>query len=183
MEEQVVQKKKSNVGLIIAFIIILLIAVAGSSFGGYLFGKNDADKAIKEKTECEEKLVATKTNKETTNATRVCEGKYTGDGAVIIDTVTNKTTNGKITIELTKEGTFVLSRELNGEKINGDKGKYVIVDGDVLLLKTSPHTGSSDTDFTPKTSEFLKIKEDCSTISNGYGSYFFDPNFTLTKQN
>lgn len=41
MEEQVVQKKKSNGGLVIAFIIILLISVAGSSFGGYLFGKND----------------------------------------------------------------------------------------------------------------------------------------------
>ena len=44
MEEQTVQKKKSNVGLIIAFIIILLISVAGSSFGGYLFGKNDCKK-------------------------------------------------------------------------------------------------------------------------------------------
>ena len=47
MEEQTVQKKKSNVGLIIAFIIILLISVVGSSFGGYLFGKADGEKNIK----------------------------------------------------------------------------------------------------------------------------------------
>ena len=44
MEEQIVQKKKSNIGLIIVFIIVLLIAVAGSSFGGYYFGKQDNTK-------------------------------------------------------------------------------------------------------------------------------------------
>lgn len=44
MEEQIIEKKKSKAPLIIFIILLFLFAVAGSSFGGYLFGKNDSCK-------------------------------------------------------------------------------------------------------------------------------------------
>ena len=38
------EKKKSKAPLIIILVLVFLIAVAGSSFGGYLFGKTDGEK-------------------------------------------------------------------------------------------------------------------------------------------
>ena len=39
-------KKKSKAPLIILLVVLFLVAVAGSSFGGYLFGKNDSNKEV-----------------------------------------------------------------------------------------------------------------------------------------
>ena len=66
--------------------------------------------------------------------------------------------------------------------MGGASATYLIID-DVLLLKTFPDVCGPDMDCSGGYSEYLHISEDCSKISWGYGSYFFDPNFTLNKQN
>lgn len=54
MEEQVVQKKKSKAPLIILLVLLFLFAVAGSSLGGYLFGKADGEKVESKETTSKE---------------------------------------------------------------------------------------------------------------------------------
>lgn len=49
------EKKKSKAPLIVLIVLLFLFAVAGSSLGGYLFGKNDANKENKEAKEIVEK--------------------------------------------------------------------------------------------------------------------------------
>lgn len=41
-ENQIIDKKKSKAPIVILLVVLFIIAVAGSSFGGYLFGKNDS---------------------------------------------------------------------------------------------------------------------------------------------
>ena len=55
MEEQIIEKKKSKAPLIILLVLLFLFAVAGSSLGGYLFGKADGEKVKQPTQTIEEK--------------------------------------------------------------------------------------------------------------------------------
>ena len=154
------------------------------------------EEVVKEKTECEKELKEAKdtTKKEETKQeettkeeikkeekkntveTRSCVGTYSGQGAVSQDAQTGKNTIGTITIELKEDGTYKLEKE----NANGDSCKYTIIEN-ALLLKTAPHICGPGSDCSAKYTEYLNISDDCSKISWGYGSYFFDPNFELTK--
>lgn len=176
------EKKKSNVGLIILVVILLL---ACAVMGTFIFINKDkltAKESAQTTVKVDNKEVAekTETTKKETNTieTRVCIGVYSGTAAISQDIQTGQYGNGTLTIELKSDGTYELRKEYG----NGIAGSYTIVEN-ALLLKTSPHTTGPGEDTSAKYSQYLNISSDCSTISFGYGSVFFDPNFTLTKHN
>jgi cytoskeletal protein RodZ len=176
------EKKKGNKGLV-ALVIILLLACIG--MGVFIFinkdkltAKENATKTVEsDKNDTNEKTEIT-TEKANTIETRKCTGVYTGTAALTQDVHTGQYGKGTLTIELKSDGTY----ELKKENMNGTMGNYTIIEN-TLLLKTSPETTGPGGDTSAKYSEYLNISNDCSTISWGYGSYFFDPNFTLTKNN
>ena len=51
------EKKKSKAPLIILLVLLFLFAVAGSSLGGYLFGKADGEKVKQPTQTIEEKVM------------------------------------------------------------------------------------------------------------------------------
>ena len=184
------EKKKGNAGLIV-LVVILLLACVG--MGAFIFinkdnlttnkcdtttVSNDEKKEATEKIEKEEETNAETVNKESnTIETRSCLGTYSGQGAVTQDARTGQKQNGTITIELKDDGTYKLT------KSGMDQywlGHFTIVEN-ALLLKEGPHTCGPGADCSEKISGFLNIADDCSKIVGGYGSVFFDPNFTLTK--
>lgn len=174
------EKKKSNAGLIV-LIVILLLACAG--MGAFIFvnkdkltaKENTTTSAESDKNDTNEKAETT-TEKANTIETRKCTGVYTGTAALTQDVQTKEYGKGTLTIELKSDGTY----ELKKENMNGASGSYTIIEN-ALLLKTSPETTGPGGDSSAKYSQYLNINDDCSTISWGYGSYFFDPAFTLTK--
>ena len=179
------EKKKSNAGLII-LIIILLLACVG--MGAFIFVNKDKIMSKENTTtKTEKKETTKKTEKdetadktETTNntvETRSCTGTYSGEGAVTQDARTGQNTTGTITIELKEDNTYKLTKSGMDQYW---AGHYNIIE-DALLLKEAPSTCGPGVDCSEKFSAYLNIADDCSTISWGYGSVFFDPNFTLTK--
>lgn len=176
--------RKSRNNSIIIILIILVIALGG--YIGY-------DKLLKSDTITEDKTTAKennqneteinneeKNNKEDNNyvKTRVCTGTYKGTGAVAQNIETNEYIQGLITIILNENGTY----ELIKEDANGTNGEYTIIEN-ALLLKTTPENCGPGSDCSASYSQYLSINEDCSKISSGYGSYFFDSEFTLNRQN
>lgn len=146
------EKKKSNVGLIV-LVVILLLACVG--MGAFFFVTNN------------------------TIETRSCIGTYSGQGVVTQDARTGEKTNGTITVELKEEGTYKLTKSGMDQYWTGH---YTIIEN-ALLLKEGPSTCDQGADCSEKYSSFLSIADDCSKITGGYGSVFFDSNFTLTKNN
>ena len=176
------EKKKSNAGLIV-LVVILLLACAG--MGTFIFINKDKLTAKENTTATVERdkkdtYEKTETTNEKTNTieTRKCTGVYSGTAALTQDVQTKEYGKGTLTIELKSDGTY----ELKKENMNGSTGSYTIIEN-ALLLKTSPETTGPGVDNSAKYSQYLNINDDCSAISWGYGSYFFDPNFTLTKNN
>lgn len=176
------EKKKSNIGLTALVVILLLVCVG---MGTFIFANKDkltAKETTQSTIKNEKKATTSKT--ETTNEknnnveTRKCTGVYSGTAAITQDIQTGQYGKGTLTIELKTDGTY----ELKKENMSGVTGNYTIIEN-VLLLKTSPETIGSGEDTSAKYSQYLNISSDCSTISWGYGSYFFDPDFTLTKNN
>lgn len=163
------EKKKSNIGLTVLVVILLLICVG---MGTFIF-------ANKDKLTAKETTQSTIKNEKNNNIeTRKCTGVYSGTAAITQDIQTGQYGKGTLTIELKTDGTY----ELKKENMSGITGNYTIIEN-ALLLKTSPETIGSGEDTSAKYSQYLNISSDCSTISWGYGSYFFDPDFTLTKNN
>ena len=138
---------------------------------------SDKDKEESEK-DTEKEPVKEGTVKPNTVETRQCVGVYSGDAPIYGDVSTKENINGLLTIELKSDGTYELKKDNNGQAA----GEYTIIE-DTLLLKTGPDTCGPGQDCSPHYSQFLKISDDCSSISWGYGSYFFDPNFTIYKTN
>ena len=190
------EKQKSSVGLVV-LVVILLLACVG--MGAFIFVNKDKliskestqttnkeeEKGTAEKTETtkeNEKETAEKT--ETTKAnekaieTRECTGVYSGTAAITQDARTGQYGKGNLTIKLKSDGTY----ELKKANANGAVGSYTIIEN-ALLLKTTPEVTGPGVDGSAQYSHFLNISSDCSTISWGYGSYFFDSDFTLTKTN
>lgn len=180
------EKKKSNAGLII-LVVILLLACAG--MGAFIFvnqnkltaKENTTTTVESDKKDTNEKTETTKKTEKINNTieTRSCIGTYSGQGAVTQDARTGQNTNGTITIDLKEDGTYKLTKSAMGQYW---AGHYIIIEN-ALLLKEAPSTCGPGADCSEKYSSFLNIADDCSTISWGYGSVFFDPNFTLTKSN
>lgn len=163
------EKKKSNIGLTVLVVILLLICVG---MGTFIF-------ANKDKLTAKETTQSTIKNEKNNNIeTRKCTGVYSGTAAITQDIQTGQYGKGTLTIELKTDGTY----ELKKENMSGITGNYTIIEN-ALLLKTSPETIGSGEDTSAKYSQYLNISSDCSTISWGYGSYFFDPDFKLTKNN
>ena len=177
------EKKKSNGGLI-ALVVILLLACVG--MGAFIYINKDkltAKENTIESTQNEKESVETVEKepvKEETNTieTRKCTGIYSGTAALTQDVQTKEYGKGTLTIELKSDGTY----ELKKENMNGATGSYTIIEN-ALLLKTSPEITGPGVDTSAKYSQYLHINDDCSAISWGYGSYFFDPSFTLTRIN
>ena len=173
------EESKKNSGGLIVLVVILLIACVG--MGAFIFINKDNLTAKEntqittnnEKQETTEKI-ETSNEKANTVETRKCTGIYTGTAAISGDIQTKQYVKGTLTIELKSDGTF----ELKKENMNGASGNYIIIE-DALLLKTLP-----DISVQGATNDYsiLNISNDCSTLSTGYGSFFFDPAFTLTKQ-
>lgn len=107
---------------------------------------------------------------------RTCTGLYSGIAALTQDAQTGQYGKGTLKIELKQDGTYELKKE---DWFSG-AGEYVIIEN-ALLLKTSPDICGPGFDCSAKYSAYLDISDDCSTISWGYGSYFFDSDFKLTK--
>ena len=169
------EKQKSSVGLVV-LVVILLLACVG--MGAFIFvnkyklisreSTQTTNKEEEKETETAEKTETTKENEketaektETTKAnekaieTRECTGVYSGTAAITQDARTGQYGKGNLTIKLKSDGTY----ELKKANANGAVGSYTIIENALLL------------------------SSDCSTISWGYGSYFFDSDFTLTKTN
>lgn len=187
-------KQKGGNGLKIATAIACVVAVCGVGFGVYgMMQSLQKDKQVSDlKVQIEDlnsKMIAPETkisnnepesspgSNESTVATRLCSGTYSGNAAIGQNIQTGEYINGTLSISLNMNGEYELSKE----NMNGEKGVYTII-GNALLLKTAPHICNSDTaDCSAKYSQFLQIKEDCSEISWGYGSLFFNPDFVLTR--
>ena len=169
------EKKKSNVGLIV-LVVILLLACVG--MGSFIFINKDKimSKENATTTNSEKKETETTSN---TIETRNCIGTYSGQGAVTQDARTGEKTNGTITVDLKEDGTYKLTKSGMDQYW---AGHYTIIEN-ALLLKEGPSTCGPGADCSEKYSSFLNIADDCSKITGGYGSVFFDSNFTLTKNN
>ncbi len=167
--------EKTKNGSVITIIILVILVIALSGYIGY-------DKfLIKDKTT--ENTKQNEESKESTEKsdyvkTRTCTGFYKGTAALTQDFQTGDYEKGTLTIELKADSTY----ELKKENINGASGEYTIIDN-ILLLKTEPEICGPNMECDANYTQFLSISEDCSNISQGYGSYFFDPIFTLNKQN
>ena len=186
--------QKSGNGLKIATTVAFIVAICGIGFGAYgMIQNTQKDEEISKKdaqiTNLESQI---KDNGDINNAiettidetitdgpkTKTCVGEYSGTAAIGSNAQTGEYINGTLTIKLTANGTY----ELLKEGMNGDSGDYAIIDN-ALLLKTAPHICNPESmDCSAKYSQFLTIDENCSEITSGYGSYFFEPNFTLLKQ-
>lgn len=177
-------KKKNAKGLIIAIVILVILVIA---LGGYI----SYDKFLsKDNTETTEENAKNKANakneiqntEEDGNSsyvkTRICTGIYSGSATVSLNAQTGEYEKGILTIELKADGSYELKKDNNINSL----GSYTIINN-ALLLTTTPSTCGPGVDCSPKYSEFLSISEDCSKIFGGYGSYFFEPDFTLDKQN
>ena len=181
------EKKKGNGGLIVVIVLLVLTTLGLGGFIVYDKVLNpgnkciplDVDKKLNKETKKEEnKDIETANEKNNTIETRSCIGTYSGQGAVTQDARTGQKANGTITIDLKEDGTYKLT------KSGMDQywiGQYTIIEN-VLLLKDGPSTCGPGADCSAKYSSFLYISDDCSKIDGGYGSVFFDSNFTLNKQ-
>ena len=178
------EKQKSSVGLVVPVVILLLACVG---MGAFIFVNKDkliskestqtTNKEEEKETETAEKPETTKANEKAIE-TRECTGVYSGTAAITQDARTGQYGKGNLTIKLKSDGTY----ELKKANANGAVGSYTIIEN-ALLLKTTPEVTGPGVDGSAQYSHFLNISSDCSTISWGYGSYFFDPDFTLTKTN
>ena len=182
------EKKKSNVGLIVLVVILLLACVGMGAFifvnKDKIMSKENTTTIENEKAETVKKTEEEKDEPKTeatnnTIETRSCIGTYSGQGAVTQDARTGENTNGTITVELKEEGTYKLTKSGLDQYWTGH---YTIIEN-ALLLKEGPSTCGPGADCSEKYSSFLSIADDCSKITGGYGSVFFDSNFTLTKNN
>lgn len=187
-KEENVEKK--NNGLLVTCLVIVLMAVC--SAGGFLIGtaktvtkyNNNLEKNITEsKTEKETEKEESKTDCIDEIKTKVCQGVYEGEEAVTADVQTGKKNMGKLKVTLNEDGTFnIVKMDINGTQIVEESGKYVIYEN-TAFLKTKPHTAATTEEAnTYSTTGYFKVSDDCSTISDGYGSLFMDPNFTLNRK-
>ena len=179
--------------------IILLVAVLGLS--GYIcydkfLNKND-DTTVEKKDTNTKNTVEDKqdtsaknateekkdTSAENTVETRKCVGTYSGEAVVAVSSNGQDKYTGTITIKLSEDGSYDLKKyNSNGVYSGGTVGKYMIAKN-VLLLGTRNETCATSDCLEEKYTQLLQVSDDCSSISSGIGSYFFDSNFKLTKQN
>lgn len=154
------EKKNSKAPIIIILVLLFLFAVAGSSLGGYLFGKLDGDKIVKEKTECEKQLkeaqneaeeISTKAQKENNNnEVKECETEKPRCYGTYISS-----DNAKWILK--EDGTY----NVEGQEIFG---VYFIKDNTITFI-TSKHTvGPRDKDPHYTDPHTYLILDDCSTI-------------------
>lgn len=184
------EKKDGKSSLIIIVVLLILVLALGGYIGYDKFFSGDhnstAEGNSKNETNAKNEVDDSDDDDEIDEEeaengnyvkTRSCIGVYSGSATISQDAQTGKYSKGTLTIELKVDGTY----ELRKENMNGEAGTYTIIDN-ALLLTTSPHTCGPDADCSAKYSHYLDISEDCAKISRGYGSSFFDPNFTLNKQ-
>ena len=181
------EKKKGNGGLVVALVLFIIISLGLGCFIVYdkflSDNKSTTEKASinekkeKNETEIKEEKEETTSNKTNSIEIRECTGVYSGNAAITMDARTGQYGTGILTIELKSDGTY----ELKKGDMTGAVGNYTIIEN-ALLLKTTPETTGPEADTSAKYTQYLNISNDCSSISMGYGSYFFDSNFTLTKQ-
>ena len=149
------QKKKSSAPFIA---ILFIIAIAGSCFGGWYYGRMDADEAVTQKTECEKELKEVKT--ESTVDKAKCYGTYTEDG-----------TQGNVKWILEEDGTY---------KIEGKEttGAFFIKDNTITFIEKKHTVGPEDKDPYYTSPKAYLISKDCEKITLASG----DTGAGLTKQ-
>lgn len=201
LDEKKVQGKKNNKGLIV-LVVLLLVVVLGLS--GYIcydkFFSEKEDATVEKKNESAKNVTEDKknettitdgetdTSKKDTNTantveTRKCVGTYSGEAVVAVSSNGQDKYTGTITIKLSEDGSYDLKKyNSNGVYSGGTVGKYMIAKN-VLLLGTRNETCATSDCLEEKYTQLLQVSDDCSSISSGIGSYFFDSNFKLTKQN
>ena len=161
------EKKKSKAPLIIILVLVFLIAVAGSSLGGYLFGKKDIEKAVKEKdVECSKKVEEAKKEEAakcekgecTPCESDTCEpekpkcyGTYTQDG-----------TNGKTKWILKDDGTF----SVEGQENNG---VFFIKDNTITFISRKHTLGPREKNPYYENPKTYLISDDCQKITFATG--------------
>lgn len=190
-EEKVVKKetKKSN-PLLVTILVVVLMGVCCA--GGWLLGSTKIIEKVNTNCNSSKKESSVKEESKTENnttdcidevKTKVCKGVYEGEGAVTADAQTGKKNMGKLKVTLNEDGTFSMAKmDSNGNQITEEIGKYVIYEN-TAFLKTKPHTAATTEEAnTYSTTGYFKVSDDCSTIKDGYGSFFMDSNFTLNRK-
>ncbi|MBQ6323400.1 MAG: hypothetical protein IJI22_01030 [Bacilli bacterium] len=183
------KQKKDGLRVLVTALIVILLAL--SAAGGYLIGSskivtvlnNKKSECIKEVNRVVEEVKEERQNDNSTEGTtvaenkcdscaktRICEGVFKGEVAVLTDARTKEKTFGEMKLQLNQDGTFEESTQYNKES-----GKYMIIDN-TLLLYTLPHTTGPDR---AEMSLFraLTINNECTIVSG----MIFDSPAQLTK--
>lgn len=177
--------KEKKLTTFITIVLVMIIVLLGAYIGyDKILNK---DKCVTTEKELEKGNEQTEEKEDeklncVQQATRTCNGIYSGEGVVLENIATGEQTLGIITIELKEDGTYDFKKECEKNICGGASGSYTIIEN-ALLLKTKPDLCKPNMDCSEQYSLYFTISDDCSTISNGYGSYFFNPNFTLNKIN
>ena len=189
-EKQIIASESS----VIRITILISLLICTAALGGYLTGSSQIITKIVSNQETREKNSNSTRPEdkpeinnpteitETTNKTieiRSCIGTYSGQGAVTVDARTGEKTKGTITVDLKENGTYKLTKSGMDQYWTGH---YTIIEN-ALLLKEAPDTCGPGVDCSEKYFSFLNIADDCSKITGGYGSVFFDSDFKLMKNN
>lgn len=178
-------EKKKNYTVIIVILALLVVGLGGYIVYDKMVTKESVNtentKTNKENTEYKNdnnKNENEKTEDDNYIKTRKCSGVYSGEVVIYKNVQTGGYDKGTLTIELKEDGTYSLKKESSDTA----QEEYTIVEN-TLLLKTSPDVCGPDSKCSPNYTQYLNINEECSIISNGYGSYFFNPDFILNKTN
>jgi len=170
------EKKKSKAPLIILIVVLFLIAVAGSSFGGYLFGKNDGDKEVKKKEiECSKKVEEAKKEEKSKCEKGECDpceaDKCEKEKPRCYGTYTQDGTDGKTKWILKDDGAF----SIEGQETFG---VFYIEDNTIIFVESKHTTGPKDKDPSYTNPKAYLISEDCKKITLSSG----EVGAGLTKQ-
>jgi len=165
-ENVVVQPKKKSP---VCGILIAIILIAASGVAGWYIGQMNSTEVLKEKTECEEKLVEAKaTAKEETSTVEKpkCYGTYIMSG-----------TEGRQKWILKEDSTFEVKDE--DFKSSERTGIFFIKDNTIIFADSKHTTGPKDYDPIYTSPKAYLISEDCSNITLATGH----TGAGLTKQN
>lgn len=180
------EKKKSSTAIIVILVLIIVALGGFIAYDKFLSKSNETTtnvedtETLKDNEQKIEETTEKSNEKSNTIETRYCIGTYSGQGVVSQDAMTGQNINGTITLDLKNDGTYKLTKSDTEQYWSGS---YTIIENS-LLLKKSPDTCDPGFDCSEeKYASFLSIAEDCSKIYDGYGSFFFDSHFTLTKNN
>ena len=181
MEEQKIEKKQSKALLIILIVLLFLFAALGSSVGGYLFGKSDINKVIKEKNaECKKKVDEARKDEASkcdSGSSDQCEcdscesSKCEPEKPKCYGTYIQDGTNGKTKWVLQSNGTYAVEGQ---EKF----GVFYIKDNTIIFVESKHTTGDKDKDPVYGNPKAYLISDDCKTITLSSGKI----GSKLTKQ-